>query len=257
MIKCLVCNSVNLRLILKVNEKRIYKCKNCLICFFNPLPENLENIYNKRYFESWYLKIYEQRKNYFKIFFNNIKNYIPKTGKLLDIGCGIGIFLDLMKEKNYDVYGIDISEFAINFCKKRGFTVYKSFNELNFSEKTFDLITLLDVIAHLKNPIDYLQKCKKLLKRNGILVIKTPLHSDYIFKIAKILLFTGKSNSILHIPTQIYHFDRNSIFKLSELVGLKIKKIIFLKEFISKKISFLNLWKLLVDKSIIAILENE
>lgn len=257
--KCKICESKEIGLRLKIKKDyNIYKCENCQVNFLYPFSENVEKIYDEKYFKRWYLNFYDERKKYFKSLLKKIEKYIPQTGKLIDVGCGVGIFLEVMKEKNYEVCGYDISDFAIDFCRKKGFNVYnKSFLELYFPESSFDLITFFDVVAHLKEPINYLQKCKKMLKKDGVILIKTPLHSNFLFFIAKFLSFIGKSKSILHLPAQIYHFDKNSILKIADITGFKIKKIIITREFINKRISLVNIWKFFFEKSMIVVLKNE
>lgn len=255
MIKCKFCNKISYPR-LEIKNWQIFKCQNCKISFLNPEPQNIEKIYDYDYFKNWYLQVYEKRYKYNEKILKKIKKFIPEKCKILDIGCGVGIFMDLMKKKGNEVYGLDISDFALNFCKEKGFKVYNSLSEIDPAEK-FDVITIMDVIAHIKNPVDYLQKCKKILHPNGILIIKTPLHSNYLFFIAKVLKFTGKSRAILHLPAQIYHFDKYSILNLTNLTGFKLKKIIIVKEFTEKKFSIINLWKFLIERSMIGIFKNE
>jgi len=256
-IRCPICEGES-KNFLKIKDFEIFKCENCSVLFLYPIPEKIEEIYNDDYFKKWYLRFYGERKKYFENIWEKIKNYIPDKGKVLDIGCGVGIWLEVLKEKNFEVYGQDISQFATNFCRKRGITIYnQTLIEIDLPENTFDLITMLDVIAHLKNPLEYLKKSKKILKNEGIIVIKTPLHSNFLFFISKLLSSFKKSKSILHIPAQIYHFDKNSISKLVDILGLKILKIFVVKEFINRKISFLNIWKFFMEKSMIIILKNE
>lgn len=254
MVKCLFCKGES-KLRIRIKNWKVYKCKNCGVSFLYPLIENAEKIYNQKYFEKWYIPFYEERKKYFEKLYLILKNSLPEKGKLLDIGCGIGIFLDLMREKGYDVYGQDVSPFAVDYCRSKNFIVFQELLNFKF-ENEFDIITMIDVIAHIKNPLIYLQKCKKLLKPDGILIIKTLLHSNYLFTIAKLFSFTKKSNSILHIPAQIYHFDKNSIIKLAEITGFKMEKIFIKGEFVGRKITFLNLWKAIVERSIILVLKN-
>jgi len=230
MIICPLCKSESM-LIWKEKNYKLYRCLNCKVAFLSPIPET-EKIYNREYFEKWYLKYYEERKQYFKNLIEKLKNYLPEKGKILDIGCGVGIFLDIMKEMGWDVYGQDISPFAVKYCKSKGYTVYKNLSEIN-TEGTFDLITMFDVIAHIPNPLHYLEKVHKLLKEDGILVIKTPYHSNFLFKTAKFLAFTGRSRSLLHIPAQIYHFNSFSLKKILERERFLLKDIFFINEFFS------------------------
>ncbi|MCM8772855.1 MAG: methyltransferase domain-containing protein [Candidatus Omnitrophica bacterium] len=255
MIECPLCKSRRIYKSWEDGNYKIYKCTNCYVKFLYPIVK-VENLYDSSYFQKWYIEFYQERKKYFKKILKKIKKLIPSKGKILDVGCGIGILLDLASEIGYEVYGQDISDFAIEFCSQKGFKVFKgNLSNLNFEIK-FDIITMMDVIAHIKEPVNYLQKCKKLLEKDGILIIKTPLHSNYLFFIAKLFSFTKKSKSILHLPVQIYHFDKNSISKLAYFSGFKILKILTIKEFTGKKFNLLNLWKFFVEKSIIVILKK-
>ena len=84
---------------LKIKDFEIFKCENCSVSFLYPIPEKIEEIYNDDYFKKWYLRFYGERKKYFENIWEKIKNYIPDKGKVLDIGCGVGIWLEILKEK--------------------------------------------------------------------------------------------------------------------------------------------------------------
>lgn len=211
MIHCPICKSKSYR-IWKEKNYKVYRCKNCTVSFLYPLPENVESIYNEKYFQNWYLKYYQERKKYIENLFTLIERHIKERGKLLDVGCGVGILLEVAKKKGWEVYGQDVSSFAVNYCRDKGFNVYdKPLPELNLSHYSFDVITIFDVMAHLKDPLSYMNMCAKFLKPGGYLIIKTPYHSPLLFFIANILSFTGKSRSLLHIPAQIFHFNSQSL----------------------------------------------
>jgi len=254
MVNCSLCKSES-KLIWKEKNYKLYRCLNCKVVFLYPVPET-EKIYNRDYFEKWYLRYYDKRKQYFKNLIEKLQNYLPEKGKILDIGCGVGIFLDIMKENGWDVCGQDISPFAVEYCKKKGFRVFKgNVSDIKISEK-FNLITMFDVIAHIPNPLHYLEKTYKLLKKNGILIIKTPYHNNFLFKTVKFLAFTGRSRSLLHIPAQIYHFNKFSIKNLPYKTNFEIIKIIIIKDFIKKKIDLKNMIKFTFgEKSIVLILQ--
>lgn len=258
MVRCPVCQYNGAKLIWKEKKYRVFKCLKCKIAFLNPVPSEIEKIYQKEYFERWYLKYYGERKRYFEKLIEKLNKFLPEKGKLLDIGCGVGIFLDLMKEKGYEVYGQDISTFAVKYCEEKGYKIFKgNFLGIKISEK-FDVITMFDVIAHLQQPLEYLKKCKKLLKPKGVLIIKTPYHNDFLFTIARIISFTGKSKSLLHIPAQIFHFNKTSLEKLSELSGFLKISVFTIKEFFSSD-SFLNFHRYIsiIEKAAIYIGNNE
>jgi len=138
-----------------------------------------KSLYNKDYF----IERYERRwlKGYKPFFHNFWIRYLKKIkskGKLLDIGCGEGFFL-YWAEKYWEIYGVDISEYAISKAKKRlkssNLTVYDINDGLDFyKDSYFDIITVFDVLAHLENPDFLLSEISRIIKNEGILIISTP-----------------------------------------------------------------------------------
>lgn len=102
-----------------------------------------------------------------------------KSGlKILDIGCGTGetlTFLDNYLDKP-KLYGIDNSQVAINFAKKRGHKNIRKVNalELPYKSNSFDYILLLDVIEHIEDDSSLLKEAKRVLKKNGRIIITAP-----------------------------------------------------------------------------------
>jgi SAM-dependent methyltransferase len=93
------------------------------------------------------------------------------SGKVLDIGCGIGDFL--MCRPN--TVGIDINALNVNYCKEKGWEAYAiENNHFPFSENTFDGAVLDNVLEHLTEPQITLLEAKRVLKPNAKLIIAVP-----------------------------------------------------------------------------------
>jgi 2-polyprenyl-3-methyl-5-hydroxy-6-metoxy-1,4-benzoquinol methylase len=229
---CPICKSVHTRLVWKEKQFRAYRCENCRVVFLHPLPQEPSAIYNEDYFRRWYIRYYSERKRYTERLFSKIEKYTGTKGKLLDVGCGTGILMEVAKERGWKVYGQEISTFAVEYCRGKGFEVYdKPLPELNLPENSFDLITLFDVIAHIEDPVSCISVCSKLLKPGGHLVIKTPEHPPYLFLLANLLSFTGKSRALLHIPAQIFHFLPESLISLLAPSGFTLDRTIEIRDF--------------------------
>jgi ubiquinone/menaquinone biosynthesis C-methylase UbiE len=98
------------------------------------------------------------------------------TGKVLDIGCGIGDFL--MCRPN--TVGIDINQLNVNHCKEQGWEVYSiDNNQFPFSENTFDGAILDNVLEHLTEPNITLLEAKRVLKNSGKLIVAVPGTKGY------------------------------------------------------------------------------
>ena len=118
---------------------------------------------------------------YFKIksLYSFETRYLRKkreTGKLLDVGCGIGNYL-LYVEKYYEAYGTDISLFAIQYAKKnleKAILIISSANDLPFHDNSFDIATCFDVLEHMKDPQGVLKEIHRVLKQAGLLMVRVP-----------------------------------------------------------------------------------
>jgi ubiquinone/menaquinone biosynthesis C-methylase UbiE len=112
--------------------------------------------------------------------------------KVLDVGCGNGTLLNLLKQKaDISPYGIDISPNMISQCKSKypdyNFSV-SSGEQLPFNDNTFDMVTTCCVLHHFDNANNFFKEAYRVLKPNGKIIvndIKMPLilkpFFDYIF----------------------------------------------------------------------------
>jgi methionine biosynthesis protein MetW len=96
-----------------------------------------------------------------------VASQLIENGSVLDVGCGAGTLLDLLKQKGIEAEGVDISEEAINICLNKGYKVtimdMKS-GKLPFPDRSFDQVVLLDVLEHLYNPEHLLAEARRVAK---------------------------------------------------------------------------------------------
>ena len=94
--------------------------------------------------------------------------------KILDVGCGTGGNLEMLK-KFGAAEGVDVSDEALEFCKSKGLNVHKGLAEkLPFADQTFDVVTALDVVEHLDDDIAGLKEMHRVLKTGGKTLIFVP-----------------------------------------------------------------------------------
>jgi SAM-dependent methyltransferase len=105
---------------------------------------------------------------------------IPKTAKILDLGCGPGYFLDEMKEREYtDVTGVTLSPGDVKICEDKGHTIKKydlSFlpQKEGYFDESVDFIFLRHALEHSPYPIFSLMEYNRVLKQGGKLYIEVP-----------------------------------------------------------------------------------
>lgn len=171
-----------------------------------------------------------------KTIYSLIKSFInSKKINIVDIGCGTGGNLEAFSKLG-SVYGVDKSKLAVNFCHKRGFKKVK----VGSSEKTglknsfFNVVTLLDVLEHVEEE-KTLKEMKRILKRNGYLIITVPAFS----------FLWSKWDEVLH------HKRRYTTDRLSQLLkdnNFQVVKITYLYSFLVIPVLLIRTFKQLINK---------
>lgn len=183
--KCILCNTHMERFLFK-NGYWLYRCPNCHFAQTD-LAKNyltfVKDHYSKGYFlgdptRSAYAN-YELDK---PVIVQNMKKFLrriqqkKKSGKLLDVGCAYGYFVELAQNAGFDAYGFDPSTYAVSQARKlvgKNRIQEGTISEVRYKENSYDVITLFDVFEHLQDPVADLKKLRKLLKPDGIIVIAT------------------------------------------------------------------------------------
>jgi 2-polyprenyl-3-methyl-5-hydroxy-6-metoxy-1,4-benzoquinol methylase len=95
---------------------------------------------------------------------------------VLDVGCFTGEFLQILKTRGADVYGLELQSRAVEIANRKldGRVFQADIDQANFPEMSFDLISLLGVIEHVVEPLRLLSRAQELLSPGGLLLIQTP-----------------------------------------------------------------------------------
>jgi 2-polyprenyl-3-methyl-5-hydroxy-6-metoxy-1,4-benzoquinol methylase len=141
----------------------------------------------------------------------------PK-GKLLDVGCGSGFYLNEMRDLGWEVMGVEPDNRAVEIA--RGFyglsVMAGNLHDCNFPDNEFDLITLNHVIEHVLDPIALLEECKRVIKPGGRVVITCPNTLSLGHSIFR------ESWYHLDPPRHLFLFSRNTLAKIARIAGLDV-----------------------------------
>lgn len=140
------------------------------------------------------------------------------TGRLLEIGCAYGFFLD-EAQPYYEVAGIEIAEHAAEFCRSRGLRVLAgAANETTMAPLgPMDVIVLLDVIEHLPDPRETFALCRRHLNGDGIVVITT---GDFASLYARL---AGPHWRLMTPPQHLWYYTPESMRRLGRSLGLRLE----------------------------------
>ena len=158
----------------------------------------------KASFNKDYFKVYLNDKNREAMYQSEIKKIIKyhDHGKILDVGCGIGKFLDLFDNTKWDKYGVEISPHAIKESRKLGIKIRQD-DQYKYPENFFEVIVFRGSIQLIPEPFSVLIRCIKLLKKGGLLVfLSTPnSNSPYYRRFKTLPMLTPHHNYL--IPSDI------------------------------------------------------
>ena len=231
---CPVCNSSNINPLLTVKDHSVSKeefvvwqCDNCSLRFTQDVPD--ESSIGSFYQSSDYISHTNTSKGLINKIYQRVRNFtlnekaeliIGKTvkrGKLLDLGAGIGAFLNTMNQKGWETAGIEPDEGARGQAKQLFDIDLKntdSFQQLE--ENSFDAITLWHVLEHVHQLHPYIQKLSTLLKAGGKLFIAVPNYQSLDASIYKTYW------AAYDVPRHLYHFSPKSIETLVQQHDLKL-----------------------------------
>ncbi len=233
--QCPACSSLSITPVLSakdytVSEQNfsIWQCTDCTLRFTQDVP-GIDRIGD--YYKS---ENYISHTNTSKGFINQLYQVIrkgtikrkrklvckvtgKKQGELLDVGSGIGTFVNEMKEYGWEVTGLEPDTGARKIAKEFFDCELKNSDQLfHLSPNSFDAITLWHVLEHVHDLQNYLQQLKNLLKPNGRLIIAVPNYTSFDASIYK------EYWAAYDVPRHLYHFSPLSMELLIKKNGMKI-----------------------------------
>jgi 2-polyprenyl-3-methyl-5-hydroxy-6-metoxy-1,4-benzoquinol methylase len=143
--------------------------------------------------------------------------------RILDVGCSSGYFLEVARQLGFNAEGVEPGEKAVQTARAAGLTAHSGcLEDVALPEQSFDAITLFEVIEHLKDARDTIQRCNRLLRPGGMLVIGTANTASWTFMAMK------SRWEYFHIDKHGGHvsfFNPDSMKKLARQSGFVTDKI--------------------------------
>lgn len=225
---CMLCAGTSHVLLYVKGDYHLMQCSCCgLVHVGNPpSADHLERIYS---FESGYHTRFRDEQVAFETEIQAARHNLRLVekykghGRLLDIGCSAGFFLRAARDKGWETAGVELSNDTADIARTRyGLDVVTGrLTDGTFAPRSFDVITMWDVIEHLENPCETLKMVRKILKDDGILAVTTPnidgLFPRISFKVAR---FTGYWPHP-EPPAHLFQFSKKTFDRLLATTGFQ------------------------------------
>lgn len=219
-VNCNICDADNTCLITVQNNYKVVQCRTCGLTYVNPQPTQniLKSLYDEYHLRdgkdehSWE----HLMKRNFKELSAFLEKMFPEKGRILDIGCGYGHFLGIMKEHGWSVTGVDISAKVVSYGKRKGLDVRENtIDDAVFPGCSFDAVTAFYVLEHLIDPLSSLKKIFLILRPGGTLIVRVP-HTTPIVRFLSII---GIKNNLYDLPFHLYDFSPKTIRQMLAKAG--------------------------------------
>jgi 2-polyprenyl-3-methyl-5-hydroxy-6-metoxy-1,4-benzoquinol methylase len=225
--RCPVCDSREKRLRYRITDFRVYACAECSQVYLWPLlsDEQVREMFSRLYTEgegsvaelkSYYEFTYDDAPDnplvqLYERWLDRIERH-RRPGRLLDIGCGTGLFLAVARRRGWDPYGIDDCAEATAHARDHfGLEVWDGeFSELRTGGRSFDAVTLWDIIEHARRPVELLEAARSVLAPDGVVGLSTPNQRSILDVVAGALY--RASGGRLTWPLEKFYIEQHFLY---------------------------------------------
>ena len=221
-INCILCGLQPNRQVHRIGSWQYYQCGQCGLVSLHPRPSADELLHAYEVYLPGKVDEIDCWQKMIAPVVNASANLVLEnmnTGgnRLLDIGCGYGFFLKKMAQLGWHTEGIEVSKPGREYARRTlALRIHaKPLEAMAFPAEHFDVVTLFYVIEHVHDPGLVLNEVYRILKPNGMLLLRWP-HSTPIVRILGPL---AKKYDIYHTPFHLYDFNPTAMRMLVERAG--------------------------------------
>jgi 2-polyprenyl-3-methyl-5-hydroxy-6-metoxy-1,4-benzoquinol methylase len=215
------------RLVFRTATRRYVRCPACRLVFLSPRPpaDTIQQFYREEYDRTYgRVESGPGRISVFRSVSRHLGRYRKPPGRLLDVGCGDGHFLELCRESGWTTYGLELSRAATERGLRRGLTMLPhdwldkaARTGTEESEKDrFDVITLINVLETVPDPAAMLQSVRQALAPGGILLVRVGNGGFHLFLRRPVRWLGGRYQQAFHLfvypPEALLHLLRDAGF---------------------------------------------
>lgn len=212
---CRICKAHVSSVLIRKDGMNVLCCRECGLAFTHPQPRELANQYDSAYFDLY------RRRRQFRLRRADARlkriELLMSPGKLLDIGCSLGYFVEAANSRGWKASGVEISEVAAGEAREMQLDVRAGTLEgAAYADGAFDCVTMWDVLEHVPDPVAHMLEVRRVLSAGGLVVVGTPDLGHLQFRL--------KREQWRHLkPAEhIFYFTQSSIERLMTKTGFSL-----------------------------------
>jgi SAM-dependent methyltransferase len=203
--------------LLSKERYRLWRCAHCRSQFYLDEGTSQDPSEDDQYWEAYKFNVYgdEEARHAFNARYGQLllqaERHAGTIESVLDVGCGIGNFVEYATESGLHAVGIDVSDSAVEFARSKGLNVHHT-DDLDsiVSPKSVDALTMWDVVEHLVEPRQVLRALAPKVRHGGALLFETP---DADFPVRSILLVVNRLTAgRLNLTGPMYYWEHKIYF---------------------------------------------
>lgn len=175
--RCPLCSAGSYRLFSDRNRNRTVICEQCGLYYTTPLPDTGQT---ERFVRESLKYTQDQlaKQAFFKLRAEKLLDRVERSktpGRLLDVGCAIGLELEAASDRGWKAIGLELAETSLAIALERGFDARgETLAGSQFADGSFDLVTLNHVLEHIPRPGPFLDEVRRVLAPEGLLFVAVP-----------------------------------------------------------------------------------
>jgi SAM-dependent methyltransferase len=229
---CTVCRGDDPVLAHVVDGHRVVRCRRCGHLYVSPRPpiDAIHKIYGEHYFQNpafastdhdayfGYMD-YLRDRDRIVLRLGEVLARIERhewRGRLLDVGCGPGFFVETAVANGWDAWGVELNKHAVEWANEHvtDRVLHGTVEVLDFPDAAFDCVTMFDVIEHLPDPRSDLLDVWRVLRPGGLLVVVTPDAGALVSR-----LLGARWLEMKRAPEHLHFFSVDTLARLLRLGG--------------------------------------
>jgi len=229
---CGICDGHEHEVRLKFPDRHILRCLACGVIFSDLIwdPERVQQLYETPDFfggEYWHWDGQSALDHLdapaYMAALLTAKAILGGTGRLLDVGCGLGGFLAQALANGFASEGSDVSEYARTVIERRlGMTIHLGeLSSLGLTTSYYDVISSWDTLEHVLDPRALLREMRRVIQPGGVLVLRTINEDTVLAATANMLYRIGihRPAARMHEAYHLYYFTRPLLSRLLSECG--------------------------------------